>query len=64
MIPPACNSINQAIKSLESERSALQADLHEASPGQKPAIVAQIKQLNTQISKKKAALKACVLANA
>lgn len=62
-LSPICQKIQNQINSLDQERKSLQADLHEASPGQKSAIVAQVKALNTKITAKKTELAACVKKN-
>jgi uncharacterized protein with LGFP repeats len=47
--PTECQSIANEIKSLEGEKQGLQADLKEASPGEKSAIVQQIKKIDQQL---------------
>jgi hypothetical protein len=59
-IPPACQPIVNEIAGLESEKDALQADLHEASPSQKPGIVQQINRLNAKIHEAEDRLAECV----
>ncbi|HSB71173.1 MAG TPA: hypothetical protein VLT62_17745 [Candidatus Methylomirabilis sp.] len=58
--PAECQGIGAKIKSLEGEKQHLQADLQEASPGGKPAIAEQIKQLSQQISHLKQEFAVCV----
>jgi hypothetical protein len=60
MIPAVCKPIDNEITGLESEREDLQRELRDASPDQKPAIVAAIKKVNEQIAAKKHALSRCV----
>jgi septal ring factor EnvC (AmiA/AmiB activator) len=54
--------LSQQVKSLEAEKRDLQAQLHEAAPGAKPGIVAQIKQINKSLQQVKKQLKACLTA--
>jgi septal ring factor EnvC (AmiA/AmiB activator) len=58
----ACEQLSQQVKSLEAEKRDLQAQLHEAAPGAKPGIVAQIKQINKSLQQLKKQLKACLTA--
>ena len=55
-----CQPVANAIAALKSDRAAIQADLHEASPPMKPALAAQIKALTAQIAQKQEALASCV----
>jgi NTE family protein len=60
-VPPECQAVAAEIEALEAERAGLQDDLRFAAPGEKPAIVAQIRALNGQISAQEQALDVCVL---
>lgn len=55
-----CQNHKNTLASLEAERDGLQAQLHEASTGQKAAIAAQVRMVNQQITKAKADLAACI----
>jgi hypothetical protein len=57
---PACQEIAQAIAQLQQEAALLAEDLKAAAPGQKPAIAAQIRKINSQIAVQQKALDACV----
>ncbi len=61
--PKACQSIVTAINSLLAEKQDLADQLDEASPSQKPSIVNQIKQVESQITTKEAELAQCVNQN-
>jgi hypothetical protein len=56
-----CQSINGELNALYAERSALQAELSVAAPGQKPSLAGQIMAINQKInalSEKKAVCEA------
>ncbi len=53
-----CEQLSQQVKSLEAEKRDLQKELHEAAPGAKPGIVAQIKKINKSLQEVKKQLKA------
>jgi hypothetical protein len=59
-IHPDCQKIADEIKLLQQELIALSDDLNHAAPGQKPAIAAQIKKLNSQISAKRKLYNLCM----
>jgi ribosomal protein L29 len=54
-----CEQLKQQVESLKLEKSDLQAQLHTASPGQKPGIAAQIKAINKTLAQLKKQLEAC-----
>jgi hypothetical protein len=59
-VPPECLDLANGIEALEQERNGLQEELHNAAPGEKPALVAQIRALNRQIAAASDALAACI----
>jgi hypothetical protein len=59
-VPSECRELANGIASLEQERNDLQEELHHAAPGEKPAIVAQIRALNRQISAARDQLADCI----
>jgi hypothetical protein len=58
--PTACKPIANDIQALEADKDDLQAQLQQASSGEKPALVAAINNLTNQINAKKAQLATCV----
>lgn len=60
-LSPQCQSIQDEIDALNQDLELLQAQLQEASPGQKGSIASKIKALDKQIDQKKAQLAACVI---
>jgi CubicO group peptidase (beta-lactamase class C family) len=54
-----CASLENEIKGLEAERASLQKELQKAGPGEKPALVSQIKEINGQIQQKQRQLDQC-----
>jgi uncharacterized phage infection (PIP) family protein YhgE len=59
-LSPTCQKIDNKIKALENTKNTLAKQLQHASPGQKPDIAAEIKELNKQISAKKNELTKCI----
>ena len=59
-LSPTCQKIQNQINALKREKQTLQADLQDASPGQKSAITRDIDKLNQQLDAKKTELAACV----
>lgn len=60
-IPPnPCQPTINEINALRREIASLQSELREAAPGQKPAIVAMIRQLQVEIKKKEEELALCI----
>jgi hypothetical protein len=57
--PPRCAPIVNAIKGLESDRASFQKDLQKAAPGEKSALINQIKEINAQIQQKQRDLDEC-----
>jgi NTE family protein len=58
-LAPECQLIANGITALLEERASLQEDLRSAAPGEKAAIAAQIRRLNTQIGREEGRLEAC-----
>ncbi|MFD0590264.1 patatin-like phospholipase family protein [Paenibacillus sp. GCM10027627] len=58
-LAPQCSSIAATIKNLELFRNNLQEELRHAATGDKAALVAQIRDLNKQISHQKGLLTSC-----
>jgi Repeat of unknown function (DUF346) len=56
---PACLAIEDEIEALQDEIRDLQEELQQAPPGQKPAIVAQIRRLQRQVTQLRAQLASC-----
>jgi hypothetical protein len=62
-VPTQCQQLAEQVQALEQERNGLQDDLHEAAPGAKAGLVAQIRILNRQISAGRDQLLACIANN-
>ncbi|MFC4307153.1 patatin-like phospholipase family protein [Cohnella boryungensis] len=62
-LAPECSLIAASIKQLESNRSSLQLELHSAAGSEKARLVAQIRELNAQITQKSSQLASCNLAH-
>lgn len=62
-LSPICQKIQNQIDSLKQEKKSLQAELQDASPGQKSALAKKIKALDPQITAKNTALQACIKKN-
>lgn len=58
-LAPECRPIADTIKSLELSRANLQEELHSAATGEKARLVAQIRELNAQITHQNSLLTAC-----
>jgi hypothetical protein len=56
----ACEQLSQEVESLEIEKRDLQDLLHEAAPGGKAPIVAQINKINESLQQVKKQLEACL----
>lgn len=59
-LSPTCQKIKTQLDSLKGEKKDLQADLQEAAPGGKSALVKQIKALDPKINAKQKELDECV----
>src|SRR5689334_8770468 len=46
-----CQGFLSQINGLQAERASLQAELQHAAPGEKPGLIHQIEELNSQIAK-------------
>jgi hypothetical protein len=62
-VPPACAKIADDLNDFKVGKKLLQEDLKTAAPGEKSAIVTQIKQLSVQINKKQLELNSCITKN-
>lgn len=60
-LSPKCQNIDAAIKGLENARNNLQAQLHQAAPGEKSQLIQEIKEFNKKINVKKNELKQCII---
>jgi hypothetical protein len=61
--PVTCQPLAGQVSEISAEIRALQADLQQAAPGQKAAIVRQIRMLQVRLAPIRAQLTACVAAN-
>ena len=62
-VPPACQKTAAELKALQDEKNALSEDLKLAAPGEKSAIMAEIKKLASQVTKKQGELNDCIAKN-
>jgi hypothetical protein len=62
-LPVECQGIQNEINGAQQERAQLQADLQNAGPHQKPAILAQIRALNRQLALLQMQLAECIAAH-
>lgn len=59
-LAPECQAIADGIEGLRAERAVLQEDLRAAAPGEKGALVAEIRRINGEIRREEQALTACI----